>query len=171
MSEESSAPTSLWGRLRRWLSGVHRHVMTIEDTPHSIALGLAIGIFFGFTPLWSLKTLLSIGVAWLFGSNKIAAAVSVQLHDLILPFMPAIYLWEYKFGFWAIHRHLPQRISFRALALRDYVHWEMFFTVGRPLLIGSVIIGLPCAAIVYVVCRGLVTRHRAARAAAGGGAS
>lgn len=171
MSEKSPVSISLWGRFRRWLAGVHRHLMTIEDTPHSIALGLAIGIFFGFTPLWSLKTLLSIAVAWLLGSNKIAAAVSVQLHDLILPFMPAIYLWEYKFGFWAMHGHLPQRISFRTLALREYVHWEMFFTVGRPLLIGSVIIGLPSAAIVYVVCRGLVTRHRAARAAAAGEAA
>jgi hypothetical protein len=30
-------------------------LMTIADTPHSIALGSAIGIFFGFTPLYPLK--------------------------------------------------------------------------------------------------------------------
>jgi len=107
--------------------------------------------------------LLSIAVAWLCKSNKIAAAISVQLHDLILPFMPAIYLWEYKAGFWALHGHLPTRLHFHPLALRDYIHWEMFFSVGRPLLIGSLIIGLPSAAIVYFVCRGLVTSHRAER--------
>ena len=171
MAEESSQQPGAWRRFRRWLAGVHLHVMAIEDTPHSIALGLAIGIFFGFTPLWSLKTLLSIGVAWLLGGNKIAAAVSVQLHDLILPFMPAIYLWEYKLGFWVLHGQLPRRISFRTLALRDYVHWEMFFTVGRPLLIGSLVVGLPSAALVYVICRGLITRHRAAKAAAEYGAN
>ncbi|MGI8432396.1 MAG: DUF2062 domain-containing protein [Chthoniobacterales bacterium] len=163
MNEEKPAALNAWRRFRHWLSGVHLHLMTIEDTPHSIALGLAIGIFFGFTPLWSLKTLLSIGVAWLFGANKVAAAVSVTLHDLLLPFMPAIYLWEYKFGYWAMHGHLPRRIGFRTLAFRDYVHWETFFTVGRPLLVGSLIIGLPSAAIVYFVSRGLVTRHRARR--------
>ncbi len=102
-------------------------------------------------------------MAWLFKSNKIAAAISVQLHDLILPFMPAIYLWEYKLGFWAMHGQLPRKISFRTLALRDYFQWEIFFTVGRPLLVGSLIIGLPSAAIVYWVCRGLVTTHRTAR--------
>ncbi len=165
MNEPGSENLNAWQRLRCWLSGVHIRLMTIEDTPHSIALGLAIGIFFGFTPLWSLKTLLSITVAWLFGANKVAAAVSVTLHDIILPFMPAIYLWEYKFGYWVLHGQLPRRISFRALALRDYVHWEVFFTVGRPLLVGSLIVGIPSAAIVYVVARGLVTRHRARRGA------
>src|SRR5712691_9078255 len=155
MVREPPAKPSTWRRFRDWISHLHFRLVTIQDTPHSIALGVAIGIFFGFTPLWSLKTLLSIVVAWLCKSNKIAAAISVQLHDLILPFMPAIYLWEYKVGFWAMHGHFPRRINFRSLALRDYVHWETFFSVGRPLIIGSVILGLPCAALVYCICRGL----------------
>jgi Uncharacterized protein conserved in bacteria len=77
--------------------------MTIADTPHSVALGSAIGIFFGFTPLWSLKTLLSIGVAWIFKSNKIAAAIAVTLHDVLLPLMPAIYFWQYRIGMRVLH--------------------------------------------------------------------
>ena len=163
MVQESSGDKGAWARFRGWLGHLHFRLVTIEDTPHSIALGVAIGIFFGFTPLWSLKTLLSIAVAWLFKSNKIAAAISVQLHDLILPFMPAIYLWEYKFGFWTMYGHLPHRISFRALSLGDYFQWATLFTVGRPLLVGSLIVGLPSATIVYFICRGLVTTHRTSR--------
>ena len=163
MVQESSDHKGAWARFRGWLAHVHFRIVTIEDTPHSIALGVAIGIFFGFTPLWSLKTLLSIGVAWLCKSNKIAAAISVQLHDLILPFMPAIYLWEYKFGFWALNGHLPEHFNLRTLSLRDYIQWETFFTVGRPLLIGSLVFGLPSAAMVYFICRGLVTTHRSSR--------
>jgi hypothetical protein len=163
MAEEPAPKPSSWKRFRDWLSHIHFRLVTIEDTPHSIALGVAIGIFFGFTPLWSLKTLLSIGVAWICKSNKIAAAISVQLHDLILPFMPAIYLWEYKIGFWALHHYLPRRVRLHGFALRDYFHWETFFSLGRPLLIGSIIIGLPSAAVVYFICRGLVTSHRASR--------
>jgi uncharacterized protein len=165
MNKESSGNSSVWSRFRYWIAHLHFRLVTIEDTPHSIALGVAIGIFFGFTPLWSLKTLLSIVVAWLFKSNKIAAAISVQLHDLIWPFMPAICLWEYKFGFWAMHGHFPPRVKFWNLALRDYMRWETFFSVGRPLLIGSIILGLPSAAIVYLICRGLVARSRLVRAA------
>ncbi len=161
--QETSAKPGAWTRLRRWLSGVHLHLMMIEDTPHSIAMGLAIGVFFGFTPLLTLKTLLSIGVAWLLGSNKIAAAVSVQLHDLLLPFMPAIYLWEYKLGYWAMHGKLPRRVGFHPLAVLDYVHWKTLLLVG-PTFVGSLIVGLPSAAVVYFICRGLVTAHRARRA-------
>ncbi len=77
--------------------------------------------------------------------------------------MPAIYLWEYKVGFWALHGHLPARLQFHPLALRDYMHWELFFSIGRPLLVGSFLLGLPSAALVYFICRGLVTRHCARR--------
>jgi uncharacterized protein len=160
MSEEMTDRPNLWQRLRRWLARLHLRVITIEDTPHSIAFGLAIGVFFGFTPLLSLKTLLSIGVAWLFGCNKIAAAVSVQVHDLLLPFMPAIYLWEYKLGFWALHGELPRRIGFRPLALLDLAHWKSLLLIG-PTFIGSIIVGVPSAAVVYFVTRGIIVRHRA----------
>src|SRR5438034_3791508 len=121
---ETALSRSKFAKFKKWFLSIHIQVVAIEDTPHSIAMGLAIGIFFGFTPLWSLKTLLSIAVAWLFKSNKIAAAVSVQLHDLILPFMPAIYLWEYKFGFWTMHRHFPPRVRIWNLSWRDYIQWE-----------------------------------------------
>ena len=161
---EPTRGANLWQRFRYWLAHMHFRLVTIEDSPHSIALGVAIGIFFGFTPLWSLKTLLSIGVAWLAGANKIAAAISVQLHDLILPFMPAIYLWEYKIGFWILKGYLPQRFTMRHLSFRDYIQWETFFTVGRPLLIGSVIVGLPSAVLVYFITKALVTSHRVHKA-------
>ncbi|MEO6872070.1 MAG: DUF2062 domain-containing protein [Chthoniobacterales bacterium] len=164
MSEETSDRPSVWQRFRHWLAGLHLRVMTIEDTPHSIALGLAIGVFFGFTPFLSLKTLLSIGVAWLLGCNKIAAAVSVQLHDLLLPFMPAIYLWEYKLGYWALHGQFPRRIGFHPAALLDLAHWRSLLLIG-PTFVGSIIVGVPSAAIVYFVARGIVVRHRARRVA------
>jgi uncharacterized protein (DUF2062 family) len=160
MTSDLPDDASLWRRFRYWLAHLHFRLVTIQDTPHSIALGVAIGIFFGFTPLWSLKTLLSIAVAWLLKSNKIAAAISVQLHDLILPFMPAIYLWEYKLGFWAMHGHFPRRARLSQLVLRDYLQWETFNWLGRPLLIGSIILGVPSAALVYLICRGVVTRAR-----------
>ena len=105
-----------------------------------------------------MKTLLSIARRVAFGGNKIAAAVSVQVHDLILPFMPAIYLWEYKFGYWAMHGHLPQRISFRTLLRSANTSIGRCFSPSAVRCSSApVIIGLPSAAIVYFVCRGLVT--------------
>src|SRR2546422_10557926 len=100
-------------RLKRWLAAHHMTLMAIADTPHSIALGSAIGIFFGFTPLYPLKTLLSIAVAWVCRCNKIAAAIAVTLHDVGIWAMPAIYIAEYQLGCWSLHRPAAHRIRFR----------------------------------------------------------
>ncbi|HMJ06855.1 MAG TPA: DUF2062 domain-containing protein [Chthoniobacterales bacterium] len=157
----------LW--FRRKLGAQHSRLIKIKDTPHSVALGAAIGMFFGFTPLFGLKTLLSIGVAWLCRSNKLASAVTVTLHDVMLPFAPVIYYWEYQFGMWILHGHFSRRPRFSHMVLRDYMEWTMFFTLGRPMLVGSLFLALPSAAIVYFFLRTLLARARLAPAEVGEG--
>ncbi len=147
-------------RLKRWLAAHHMTLMTIADTPHSIALGSAIGIFFGFTPLWSLKTLLSIGIAWIFKSNKIAAAIAVTLHDIILPLMPAIFWWEYKVGYRALHGARPPRIRIGHVTIWDYLHSDVFVRLIWPTLVGSLFLAVPGAIATYLVMRMLVSRAR-----------
>ena len=149
-------------RLKRWLAAHHLTLMTIEDTPHSVALGSAIGIFFGFTPLWSVKTLLSIGVAWICRCNKVAAAVAVTLHDVLIFVMPAIYFAEYKIGCWTLQRPAPpHRIRFH-FGLHDYLNWDVFLRLVWPALVGSLFLAIPSAIIVYFLMRLLVSRSRAA---------
>src|ERR1044071_948539 len=72
----------------RWLREHSLKLLAIRDTPVAIAGGVAIGIFFGFTPLFGLKTLLAIFFAWLTGSNILAAVLASALHDIVLPLMP-----------------------------------------------------------------------------------
>jgi len=160
---ESRLPRSL-AQVKRWLVVHHMTLMTIADTPHSIALGSAIGIFFGFTPLYPFKTLLSIGVAWVLRCNKIAAAVAVTLHDVIIFAMPAVYFAEYKLGCWMLGRMPPHRIRFGHFALRDYLNWHLFTRVVwptlEPALIGSLFLALPSGLIIYAIMRMTVSRAR-----------
>jgi uncharacterized protein (DUF2062 family) len=141
-------------------------LMTMADTPHSIALGSAIGIFFGFTPLYSLKTLLSIAFAWICRCNKVAAAIAVTVHDVAIFAMPAIYFAEYKLGCWALHRPPAQRVRFGHLGFSDYVHWHVFQRVIWPALVGSLFLAIPSALVVYVLMRMLISRARTPTAAA-----
>ena len=157
---ESRLPQPL-ARLKRWLVAHHMTLMTIADSPHSIALGSAIGIFFGFTPLWSLKTLLSIIVAWICRCNKIAAAIAVTLHDVLIFAMPPIYLAEYKLGWWTLHRSAPDRVRFGHFGLHDYLSWHLFSRIVWPALVGSLFLAVPSALIVYFLMRLLVSRARA----------
>ena len=150
-----------------WKRHLHAHqgrLIRLNDTPHSIALGSAVGMFFGFTPLFGLKTLLSILCAWVLRSNKLAAAITVTLHDIILPFVPVMLLWQYKLGMWVLHGRLPTRPKFRGVALRDYMEWTTFFTLGQPTLIGSLFLALPAATVTYFLVRGLLVRARVDRA-------
>ncbi len=159
--------TASWrSRFKAWWSKHHHRVMSIEDSAHAIALGMAIGIFFGFTPLLSLKTLLSILVAWLLNSNKIAAAISVTLHDVLLPFMPAIYWSEYKLGYFALNGAMPGRIHFGHMSVHDYLHWRVLVNVIWPTFLGAIFLGIPVAVVSYFLVRGLVIRRRARLAAA-----
>ena len=160
---ESRLPKPL-ARLKRWLTSHHMTLMAIADTPHSIALGSAIGIFFGFTPLYPLKTLLSIGVAWICRCNKVAAAIAVTLHDVVIWAMPAIYVAEYQFGSWILNRPVGQRVHFRQFGLRDYMHLHVFSRVVWPTFwpafIGSLFVAIPSAIFVYFLMRLLISRAR-----------
>jgi len=165
IGERSLGPRlpSFLERKKRWLADHHMTLVTIADTPHSIALGSAIGIFFGFTPLWSLKTLLSIAVAWLCRCNKIAAAIAVTVHDVLIFVMRAIYFAEYKVGCWTLHRPTPShRVRFH-FGLHDYLNWDVFQRLVWPAFIGSLFLAIPSAVIVYFVMRMLISRARAPR--------
>jgi uncharacterized protein (DUF2062 family) len=153
-------------RKKQWLADHHMTLVTMADTPHSIALGSAIGIFFGFTPLWSLKTLLSIALAWVCRCNKIAAAIAVTIHDVLIFVMPAVYFAEYKLGCWTLHRPPPaHRIRFH-FGLHDYLNSQMFSHLVWPAFIGSLFLAIPSAVIVYCVMRLLISRARSSQSAA-----
>ncbi len=149
--------------LRRWLHEHSLKLLAIRDTPEAIAGGVAIGIFFGFTPLFGLKTLCAIFFAWLARCNIIAAAIAGSLHDLILPFMPFIYRWEYDLGYWLLNQEWPQRLTRATWRPHGWRNWTTFLTVGRPWLLGSIVTGLPVAIVSYFITRTIVARHQRKR--------
>jgi uncharacterized protein len=146
----------------RWLHEHSLKLLAIRDTPEAIAGGVAIGIFIGFTPLFGLKTLLTILFAWLTRSNIIAAVLASAAHDVLLPLMPVIFRWEYDVGFWLLSQphQLPPPLSRMHLEGHSWRKWTTFFTVGKPLLLGSVVCSAPWAILSYVLTKILVARHQ-----------
>jgi uncharacterized protein (DUF2062 family) len=150
-------------------------VSQIRDTPHAIAGGVAIGIVFGFTPLFGLKTLLAVLVAWLFRCSKLSAVMAVALHDLLLPLGPFILRWQYQLGFFLISKphRLPPKLTPKHYHFDDLlnwrsVHWSKTFHVLWPTLIGSLIIATPIAVGMYFLVLEIVTRAQALKAKQGG---
>ena len=151
-------------RFKSWLAAHHMTLMAINDSPHSIAFGSAIGVFFGFTPLYPLKTLLSIAVAWICRCNKLAAAIAVTLHDVLIWAMPAVYFGEYQLGCWMLRRSAAHRVHLRHFALHDYFNWHVFsrliWPTFWPAFVGSLFLAIPSAIVVYLLIRMLFSRGR-----------
>jgi len=149
--------------VKRWLREHSLKLLAIRDTPEAIAGGIAIGIFFGFTPLFGLKTILAVFFAWLTRSNIIAAVLAGTLHDLLLPIMPFIFVGEYKIGYWLLYQEWPQKtVRHLRLAMPHNWHdWGNLVTtgIGKPMLLGSMAIAVPVAGICYFVAKGIVMRH------------
>jgi uncharacterized protein (DUF2062 family) len=140
---------------RRWLHEHSLKLLAIRDTPQAIAGGVAIGIFFGFTPLFGIKTLSAIFFAWLTRCNILAAALGATLHDVMFPFMPFVFTGEYSVGFWLINHHWP------APGRVHLPHsWQELFSAGKPLLLGSVVLAAPFAIAAFPITKMIVTRHQ-----------
>lgn len=147
---------------RQWLHEHSLKLLAIRDTPEAIAGGVAIGLFFSFTPLFGLKTILTIFFAWLTRSNIIAAVLAVTLHDVLLPVMPVIYRWEYQLGFWLLSHphHWPPSLMKAPWEGHHWRSWASIFTIGKDTLLGSILCATPVAVISFELVRALVERHQ-----------
>ena len=137
----------------------------IRDTPHAIAGGVAIGLVFGFTPLFGFKTLIAVLIAWLLRCSKLSAALAVTFHDILLPIWPVVLRWQFQIGFFIISRphRLPARFSPKHFHYENLLSWKTLHILW-PTFIGSVILATPLAAIMYFIVLETVTRAQAAKA-------
>ncbi|PWU08869.1 MAG: hypothetical protein C5B50_28755 [Verrucomicrobia bacterium] len=149
---------------RKWLKEHSLKVLAIRDTPEAIAGGVTIGLLIGFSPLFGLKTLLAIFVAWVTRCNILAAVLATTVHDIVIPFMFAIYIWQYDIGFWLLsqphrwpppmlHKHLMEGFSWHKL-VKDFTGF------GIRALLGWAVCALPIAPMIYFPIRKLVWRHQ-----------
>ena len=147
---------------RRWLHNHSLKLLAIRDTPEAIAGGVAIGIYIGFTPLIGLKTALTILFAWLTRSNILAAVIASASHDILWPFMPVIFAAEYDVGYWLLSRphHFPPSFIKTHLDFHALRNWSNLLTIGKPMLVGSLVCSAPLAALSYWFTNRLVARHQ-----------
>ena len=138
-----------WFRLRQ-----------LRDAPHAVAGGLAIGVFWGFTPLTGLKTLLSIFTAWITRCSKIPAVIAVTLHDILIPVWPIILRWEYDLGFWILNRphRFPPKLGIGKIHMSELLQWKTLGVLW-PTFVGSVVIGVPIALVTYWIVKWALERY------------
>lgn len=130
-------------------------LLKLNNTPQEIALGTAIGVFIGVTPLYGLHTALFVIAALLIRrANKIAILVGTNIS--LPPTVPFITWAGYSIGRWAVASNDPALSwsTFRGFTYAKFIHHYY------PLLIGSLILGLVCAFMTYFLVWGLIHARR-----------
>ena len=131
-------------------------VLKEHDNPHEIALGVAIGSFIGILPLYGLHTILCLIALFLIPrANKLAILLGTNVS---LPPTVATITWTaYDIGrILLFNKHYPP------------LSWEYLkgFKVSRlsefyyPLFVGSVVLGLLIAVVLYLIVRVIADRLR-----------
>jgi len=173
-------------RIYQWVKGKCIHVFDLKDRPHAIALGVSVGVFWGFTPFLGLKTLAAMATARLLKGNVIAAAVAVQMHDVAIPLTPVLLGLEYKIGHLLVHHQWksaanPQQLEnqFGAFSFGGLFHWHtlkaMFHSVFSNnggglhavglITLGSLFVAGPLGIATYWPMLGFLVRRNARKAA------
>lgn len=142
-----------------------RAILMLDGSPHTIALGTAIGMFIGLTPTVGIQMLIVLALAVLvrrmFRFSKMAALITVYVSN---PFtVVPLYWFNYKVG----TVFLPETVTreeFRSLVLGaptttwgDW--WSSLFTrtwtlmveVGGPLIVGSLVVATIASLTTYLV--------------------
>ena len=140
-----------------------RGLVALHDSPHSIALGVAIGIFVGLTPTVGIQMLLVICIAWLsrpvFRFNRMAALMTVYISNP-LTIVP-LYFAEYKLGTLFVSGNVSRSRFEQILKCSDSATcWQtltaLCVDVGWPLLVGTLIMSAAGAFAAYPATRALI---------------
>lgn len=136
----------------------YERFLKIRGNPKEIALGIALGIFIGFSPTLGLQMAIAVFFAALLKWNKIAAAIGVWVSN------PATAPFLYSFTYLAGARLLGIKNEF---PFSPGLNWDLVIRLlGKTpeifvaLTIGGIVLGLPVAVIGYYLSFYAVQRYR-----------
>jgi uncharacterized protein len=148
-------------RFKRWLEQLlHTH-----DTPRRTAAAYALGVFFGFSPMLGLHTVLGILAAFVFNLNRLAVILGIYSN---LPWVvPAYYTIATIAGAAILRVEVPPGLLKELSdALRD-ASWGEFRRLAHALwplfwafVLGSTIGAVLLAGIAYRTSLAMITAHR-----------
>jgi hypothetical protein len=141
----------LWRYIQEIVQKFHE-LLDAKDAPHSVAGGTAIGVFFGFLPIFGIKTLSAMGASWITRCSVVASVIGVSVHDLLLPIWPLILRWQFQIGFWLLSHphHFAPKLTRGDFKLSEIFQWDNFVDIGLPLVIGGTVIAVPISVISYL---------------------
>lgn len=127
-------------KIRERIISAAKHFFSLDDTPHSIASGVALGVFFGIIPGEGVTA--SLLVAALLGINKAAAALGALATNMWSTFV--VLPGAAMLGGMLFHESadglMRQFQNIHLLGLRYFLSKAVFFELTLPLITGFLLI-------------------------------
>jgi len=119
-------------------------------TPHEISLGVAVGIFVAFIPLFGSHTITAIALASLLRVNTLIVLLSTQISNpLTFPFQLFV---SAEVGSLILHgKFLEIKISRDISYLHHYI---------LPIIMGSLVLGVCFSVLSFLLVKGLLKKKR-----------
>lgn len=141
-------------------------LLRLNDNPHSIALGFAIGIASGALPVMGLQTIVALPVVLLVRCNVLAMAIGVWWTNPVT-FIP-IYYSEYLIGtvLGAFPRISFETFSAQISAIKDFEGLQNLGTaILIPMTLGALVYAVFLGPLSYVLMKKVLEARRAKRRA------
>ena len=139
--------------IKRWMrafSDKLNEAARTKTSTHEIALGMCVGTFIGFLPLFGFQILVGIAAIILFRINKIATFLGILITNPIT--LPPIFAFNYYVGTLLVGG--PKVMGEGAFAVENILPYV------RPLVIGSLLVGTIACIIAYIVTYQVVKNIR-----------
>lgn len=153
-------PGNMRTGLQRFIRYWYLRLVRIQATPHTIAIGLAAGVFVGLLPVLPFQTVIAVALAFVVRGSKIAAALGTWISNP-LNWVP-VYMMFYYVGRVVVPFDVPPfNPSQLEMEQMLEVGWK-FFAV---MMAGGVVVATPSAILSYVLAHKGITLYRERKAA------
>lgn len=143
-----------WGKIR----GKLLEAFSSDVDERTLAAGFAVGVFFSFSPLVSLHTVLALLVAFVFRLNKVAAAAGVWVNN---PYtMPFVFYGCFRLGEWILGVRVRPP-AFERMTLENLLKAARPY--AGPLFLGTAVVGSLAAVASYFIVYRIALRVKSAR--------
>jgi hypothetical protein len=150
----------------RKIGGQLKNMLALNESAERLALAFSFGVFLTLTPLVGLHTPLALGLAFLFGLNRVAVLFGLLLNNpwTLIPYYSfSTYVGGHLIGF-------PENFAFPEFSLSllwNGGFWSQIAQQWRillPMALGSTILAVVIGALSYPAAVFAIRRGRAALA-------